>query len=65
MRRFKKHGEKLDEEVIAGISQWYDIYCSERQRCSYRVIESSRGKKHPKRGNLEEETYEQQLPVKM
>lgn len=49
MRKFKRHGEVLDEEVIKGISRWYEIYAEEKQRCDYRVFEQSRTKKHEKK----------------
>jgi hypothetical protein len=58
MRKFKKHGEDLDEEVITGISRWYDVYCHERRRCEYRAIEGGRLRKNSKkeRRPQEEET---------
>lgn len=49
MRKFKKHGEQLDEEVMVGISRWYDVYCQERSRCGYRAIESARLRKNSKK----------------
>jgi hypothetical protein len=49
MRKFKRHGEDLDEEVIKGISRWYEIYSQERTRCDYRVIDSKLTKKYEKK----------------
>jgi hypothetical protein len=45
MRKFKRYGEPLKEEVILGISQWYDIYRHERGRCGYRAIDTNNSKK--------------------
>lgn len=41
MRKFKTQGEEVDTEVLRGISNWFEVYAFERQRCGYKTIDRS------------------------
>lgn len=38
MRKFKNCGEELNMEILKGISDWFEIYSIERERCAYKII---------------------------
>jgi hypothetical protein len=61
MRKFKKSGEELKYEVIAGISRWYDIYSLPLERCGYRTLEIAHHKGSSHLLKRQEETTESKL----
>jgi hypothetical protein len=55
MRRFKNYGEDIDMQILKGISDWFEIYEVERERCTYKTIENTKieEERRPKKARKE------------